>query len=134
MKHFVYEFYALKFQQVAIATGERQLVKVSSSVMPDSLRPHGLYIVHGILQARILEWITFPSPGDLPNPGIQPRSFTLQEDSLPTESQGKPNNTGMGSRSHLQQIFAIQKLHQVFLHCRRILYQQSYQGSPSWNT
>ena len=32
------------------------------------------YKVHGILQARILEWVAFPSPGDLPNPGIEPRS------------------------------------------------------------
>ena len=35
-------------------------------------------IVHGILQARILEWVAFPSPGDLPNPGIEPRSPTMQ--------------------------------------------------------
>ena len=33
------------------------------------------YIVHGILQARILEYL-FPSPGDLPNPGIKPSSPT----------------------------------------------------------
>ena len=32
------------------------------------------YIVHGILQARILEWVAFPFSGDLPNPGIKPRS------------------------------------------------------------
>ena len=50
------------------------------------------YTVHGILQARILEWVAFPSPGDLPNPGIEPRPPTLQADSLPTESQGKPNS------------------------------------------
>ena len=42
--------------------------------------------VHGILQSRIL----FPSPGDLPNPGIEPRAPALQADSLPTEPQGKP--------------------------------------------
>ena len=30
--------------------------------------------VHIILQARILEWVAFPSPGDLPNPGIEPES------------------------------------------------------------
>ena len=30
--------------------------------------------VHGILQARILEWVAIPSPEDLPNPGIEPRS------------------------------------------------------------
>ena len=41
------------------------------------------YSVYGILQARILEWVPFPSPGDLPNPGIKPRSPALQADSLP---------------------------------------------------
>ena len=48
------------------------------------------YTVHGTLQARILEWELFPSPGDLPNPGIEPRSPALQVDSLPAEPQGKP--------------------------------------------
>ena len=38
--------------------------------------------VHGILQARIPKWDPFPSPGDLPNPGIEPRSSALQADSL----------------------------------------------------
>ena len=41
----------------------------------------------GILQARILEWVTFPSPGDLLNPGIKPRSLALQADSLPAGPQ-----------------------------------------------
>ena len=36
--------------------------------MSDSLRLHGL--VHGILQARILEWVAFLSPGNLPNPRL----------------------------------------------------------------
>ena len=30
--------------------------------------------VHGILQARVLEWVAMPSSGDLPNPGIKPAS------------------------------------------------------------
>ena len=38
--------------------------------------------VHGILQATVLKWVPFPSPGDLPNLGIKPRSPTLQLDSL----------------------------------------------------
>ena len=46
--------------------------------------------VHGILQARILERVAIPSPGDLPNPGIKPRSPALQADSLPAEPLGKP--------------------------------------------
>ena len=49
--------------------------------------------VHGILQARILEYSPFPSPGDLPNPGIKPRSPALQADSLPAEPQGNPKYT-----------------------------------------
>ena len=32
--------------------------------------------VRGILQARILEWVPFPSPGDFPDPGIKPTSLT----------------------------------------------------------
>ena len=35
--------------------------------------------------------VPFPSPGDLPNPGIKPRSPALQADSLPSQPQGKPN-------------------------------------------
>ena len=41
--------------------------------------------VHGILQARILQWVVIPSPGDLPDLGIKPRSLALQADSLPAE-------------------------------------------------
>ena len=47
-------------------------------------------LVHGILQARILQWVAFPSPVDLPNPGTEPRSPALQADSLPAEPAGKP--------------------------------------------
>ena len=43
------------------------------------------YTVHGILQARR----PFPSPGNIPNPGIEPRSHILWADSLPAEPQGK---------------------------------------------
>ena len=34
--------------------------------------------------------LPFPSPGDLPNPGIEPRSPTLQAGTLPSELPGKP--------------------------------------------
>ena len=46
--------------------------------------------VHGILQARILEWVAIPFPGDRPDPRIEPRSPALQADSLPSEPPGKP--------------------------------------------
>ena len=43
-------------------------------------------------------------------------------------------NTGVGSLSLLQQIFSTQELNQGLLHCRWILYQLSYQGSPECTT
>ena len=53
--------------------------------------------------------VAFPfsrgSPGDLPNPGIEPRSPALQAFSLLVEPQGKPKNTGVGGLSVLQGIF-----------------------------
>ena len=72
----------------------------------------------------------FPSPGDLSNPGTEPRSPALQADSLPTEPQGKPKSTRVGSLSLLQGFFLTQELNWGFLCCRWILYQLSYQGSP----
>ena len=74
--------------------------------------------------------LQFLSPGDLPNPRIKPRSPALQADSLPAEPQGKPKNTGVGSLSLLQWIFLTLESNQGLLHCRWILYQLSYQGSP----
>ena len=103
-------------------------VKVAQSCL--TLCNHVDYIVHGIPQATLLEWVPFPSPGDLPNPGIKPRSPTLWADSLPAEPQRKPKNTGVGSLFLLQQIFPTQESNRGLLHCRRILYQLSYQGSP----
>ena len=86
------------------------------------------YKVHEILQARILEWVVFPfSRGS-----SQPKSPTLQVDSLPGEPPGKPKNTGVGSLSLLQRIFLTQKLNRGLLHCSRILYQLSYEGSHRW--
>ena len=71
----------------------------------------------------------FPSPGDLPNPGIEPRSPALQADSLPAEPQWKLKNTGVGSLSLLQGIFMIPESNQGLPHCRQILYQLSHKGS-----
>ena len=66
----------------------------------------------------------------LPNPGIKPRSPALQADSLLSEPPGKPKNTGVGSLSLLQGNFTTQELNQGLLHCKQILYQLSYPGSP----
>ena len=72
----------------------------------------------------------FPSPGKLPNPGIKPRSPALRADSLPAEPQWKPKDTGVGSLSLLQRIFPAQEANRGLLHCRQILYQLSYEGTP----
>ena len=67
--------------------------------------------------------LSFPSPGDLPNPGIEPTSPTLRADSLPAEPPGKPKNTGV---SLLQRIFLTQESDWGFLPWRWILYQLNY--------
>ena len=69
-------------------------------------------------------------PRDLPNPGIEPRSPALQVDSLLPEPRGKRMNTRLGRLSLLQGIFPTQQSNRGLLHCRWILYQLSYQGSP----
>ena len=100
---------------------------VSDSCNPMDCSPPGSS-VHGILQARILEWVAMPTSGDLPNLGIKPRSPALQVDSLPSELPRKPVNTGVGGLSLLQGIFLTQKLNWGLLHYRWILYQLSHQG------
>ena len=78
--------------------------------------------VHGILQARILEWVAMPSSRG----SFQPRSPVLQADSSLSEPPGKPKNTGVGSLSIVQGIFPTQELDQVLLHCRQILSAEWY--------
>ena len=102
--------------------------------MSDSLRPRGLELTRLFCPwefSRQEYWRGLPRfpPRDLPNVGIKPRSPALQADSLPSEPPGKPKDTGMGSLSLLQGIFPTQESNQGLLHCRRILYQLSYQGS-----
>ena len=66
------------------------------------------FSIHGILQARILEWAAIPSPGDLPDPGIERGLPALQADSLLTEPPGKHTkkqrhhfaNKGLNSQSY----------------------------------
>ena len=70
-----------------------------------------------------------PPPGDLPNPGIEPRSPALQAGFLPSEPPGKPKNTGVGSHALRQGTFPTQGLNPGLLHCRRFLYHLRHQGS-----
>ena len=98
-------------------------------------------------------WRPFPSPGDLPNPGITTGSPELQEDSVPSEphcahllshvrlcdtmncslpgfsvlgnSSGK--NTGVGCHALLQGTFPTKGSNPGLPHCRWILYHLNYQ-------
>ena len=45
----------------------------------------------GFFRQEYWSGLPFPSPGDLPDPGIKPRSPALQADSLPTELEGSPS-------------------------------------------
>ena len=98
--------------------------------------------------------LPFPSPGDLPDPGVESGSPTSQADSLPSEPVGEVKwkslshvqffwphrvyspwnslgqNTGVGSLSFLQGIFPTQESNPGPPHCRQILYQLSHQRSP----
>ena len=57
-----------------------------------------------------------------------PMDCSLQGSSVHVDSPGK--NTGVGCHALLQGIFPVQELNQCLLHCRHILYQLSYHGSP----
>ena len=77
---------------VCVCVCARTRVWSISSVMSDSLRPDGLQparlLVHGVLQARILEWVAMPPPGGLPDPGIELVSPALQVDFLLLSHRG----------------------------------------------
>ena len=94
------------------------------------MEPTRLLCLWGFSRQEYWSGLPCPPPGDLPNPGFEPRSPTLQVDSLLPEPQGKPKNIGVGSLSLLQRIFPTQELNWGLLHCRRILYQLSYQWNP----
>ena len=49
--------------------------------------------VHGISQARVLEWVAMPPPGDLPDPGMEPAISCTAATSLPLPRLGSPEPT-----------------------------------------
>ena len=107
----------------------------SCPVLSDSLRPQGLQPTRllcpwGFSRQEYQDGFSCPPPGDLPNPGIKPRSPAFQADSLLSESPGKPKNTRVSSLSFFQRIFPTWELYWGFPHCRWILYQLSYRESP----
>ena len=103
----------------------------SCLVVSNSLQPHELY-VQSVEFSRPAHWMGSLSllQGIFPTQGSNPGLLILQADSLPAEPQGEPKNTGVGSLSLLQCIILTQESNRGLLHCRQILYQLSYQGSP----
>ena len=71
------------------------LLWFSRSVVSDSFRPHGLQPSRllcpwGFSRQEYWSGVPLPSSGDLPKPGIEPRSPALLADSLPSKPPGKP--------------------------------------------
>ena len=88
------------------------------------------YTGNGILQARILEWVAFPfSRGS-----SQPRDWTqvscIAGGFFTSWATREAQDTGTGSLSLLQGIFLTQESNWDLLHCRQIIYQLSYEGTP----
>ena len=108
----------------------RILVKVKAPQSFPTLCDPMDCIVHGTLQARILEWVAFPFSTESSQPRDRTQVSCIEANSLPAEPQGKPKNTRVGNLSLLQQMFLTQESNQDLFHCRQILYQLSYQGSP----
>ena len=104
-----------------------------------TLQPHELWPTRFLCPwefSRQEYWsgLPCPPPGDLPNPGIKPTSPALQVDSLPLSHQGSPRilewvayPLTKGSSQPRNWI------EPGLLHCRQILYQLSYRGSPNDN-
>ena len=68
--------------------------------MPDSLQPHGLQPTNAPLSMKFPRqeyWsgLPFPSPGDLPNPGTEPKSHALAVRLFSTEPPGKPKSSDL---------------------------------------
>ena len=87
------------------------------------------YTVHGIFQARILDWIAFPfSRRIFPTRGLNPGLPHSRQ--ILYQLSHKVQEYGVGSLCPLQCISPTQESNWSLLHCRQILYQLNYQGSP----
>ena len=93
------------------------------------------YTVHGILQARILDWVAIPFPEDLPSSGIRPRSPALQVGSVPAEPPGKSVSWGRECNFYFKSSGKLQMrcshLHNVkhFIHLKDL---SGFCAAPRW--
>ena len=77
------QYYIINYCHCEVAQSCLNLCEPVDSSQPGSS-------IHGILQQEYWSGLPFPSPGDLPNPGIEPRSHALQAEALTSEPPGKP--------------------------------------------
>ena len=89
------------------------------------------YTVHGILQARILEWVAFPFSSGSSQPRDQAQVSCTAGGFFTSRATREAQEYWSGYLSLLQGIFLTQESNQGLLHCRWILYQLSYEGSPN---
>ena len=82
--------------------------------------------VHGILQARILEWVVISFSRASSQPREQTQVFYVAGSLLTVLATRKSKNTGMGSHSLLQGIFLMQGSNHGLFHSRQILYLLSH--------
>ena len=85
--------------------------------------------VHGILQARVLEWVAMPSSRGSSQPRDRTQVSHTAGGFFIIWATRETLENWVGSLSLLQRIFLTQELNWGLLHCRWILYQMSYQGS-----
>ena len=80
------------------------------------------YTVCRILQARILEWVTFPFSRRSSQTRDGTQVFCIAGGFFTSWARGKPKKTGVGSLFLFQWIFPAQECNRSLLHCRWILY------------
>ena len=86
--------------------------------------------IHGIFQARVLEWVVFHFSRESSQPRDRTQVSRIASGFFTIWATRDFKNIGMGSLSLLRQIFLMQELSWGILHCRWILYQLSYQRNP----
>ena len=106
------------------------LVKVKvAQLCPTLWDPRDL--VHGILQARILEWVAFPFSRESSQPRDWTQVFHIAVWFFTSWATREAQEYWSGEPIPSPMDLPTQESNQGLLHCRRILYQLSYEGSPS---
>ena len=83
--------------QINTIRNEKGEVTVDTTEIQRIVRDYNKQLYSSMEVSRQEYWsgLAFPSPGDPPDPGIEPRSPALQTESLPTEPPRKPNGSSV---------------------------------------